>query len=128
MTNGFAGAIKGDESVNLIAGVKAGKAVGVGDQWHDKGSGETNGVLTDRDITYTVQERHDGLVLIKLEGRIKVILKKQENLELTGPVRGTIEVSEKNGWINRIDILNTVSIKKDGRMATVRTRITMLVE
>ena len=112
LTNGFAGAIKGDESVNFFAGVKARKPVGVGDQWHDKGSGEVSGVLTDRDITYTVQERHDGLVLIKFEGRIKAILKKQENLELTGPVRGTVEVSEKNGWINRIDILNTVMPKK----------------
>ena len=70
--------------------------MGIGDSWEGEVDLGSNPALpTKMKATYTLTGRHDGLLIIKIEGKISP---KEGSEGINGSISGTMNLEEATGW------------------------------
>ncbi len=98
----------------------------VGESWQALHATNSNGLMMMSEDRYEIIERRDGIVKIKITSELKPgMTNGPKNAKLEGKQWGEVEIIERNGWVNRLNLQQAITGTLSGQAGAAPQSFTM---
>ncbi len=98
----------------------------VGESWQALHATNSNGIMMMSEDRYEIVERRDGIVKLKITSELKPgMTNGPKNAKLEGKQWGEVEIIERNGWVNRMNLQQAITGTVTGQAGAEPQSFTM---